>query len=211
VSPCVVVYGDSISTGTHGGGGWIPALAELGPLLVHNHAVGSSPLAEGMPGSLVDVLRLPECLHPDADVVVLWHGTNDWYWGTPLGDPTSGAATYVGALTECVARLRSVRRDVPIVAPTPLWRFERPHGGTTAGDASTTRNAIGATLTDYRAALLMAAPSLALHVVDMDAAGVTATTASALLEDGVHPNAAGYRAISPLLATALKEVLNHER
>ena len=38
------------------------------------------------PNSLISLLENQENLPKDADLIIIWHGTNDWYWGAPLGD-----------------------------------------------------------------------------------------------------------------------------
>lgn len=204
MSPVLVVYGDSISTGSHGSGGYLAALAELGE--VRNHAIGGSPLAPTAPGSLVEVLADPARLHADADVAVVWHGSNDWFWGSPLGDPDAPAAgSFRGALRRCVATLLAAAPGVRVLVPLPLPRFEAPAGTAVAGDAHTTPNRIGATLADY-AAVLAEEADRGYRVVDLAMAGLSIATPQ-LYEDRVHPNAAGYARIAGPLTAAVADLL----
>lgn len=201
----LAVYGDSLSTGTHGDGGYLADLRRAGAEPLFLHAVGSSSLAPSAPNSLVDVLRRPGTLHPRLDVALVWLGTNDWYWGTPLGDRDDrDPSTYLGAWHHCVGLLREVSEGLRIVAPTPLWRDELPHGVTEGGAAFTCPNRLGHTLTDYADALVAVAADLDLELVDMTTAtGLGAADAEACFEDRVHPNRRGYQVIGPVLARAV--------
>ena len=169
----IAVYGDSISTGTHGDGGYLGALAGVADdVRVWGHAVGGSSLAAVAPGSLVDVLADPANLHPDADLALLWHGTNDWYWGSPLGAPDSpDPRTFRGALAHGVRRLRGAAPGLRVVVPGPLCRRERPADGPAEGDAFVTPNRVGATLGDYRRVLRDAAPDLGDRFLPLDGLG----------------------------------------
>ena len=127
------IYGDSISTTGYPCGGYGTLLGEkLGIETVYNHAIGASGLTEGTPNNLVQLLEDPLNLHEDVDLAILWHGTNDWYWGAPVGIPGTAdmrnPKTYVGALTEAVTRIRAAAPRARILAMTPLWRVETPDG-----------------------------------------------------------------------------------
>lgn len=201
------VYGDSLSSGTHGDGAYHQALRDWGADL-SVHAVGGSPLADVAPSSLVAVLSDPANVHDDLDAAIVWHGSNDWYWGSQLGDADAGPRTYVGAWHHCVGILRAARPGLPVIAPTPLWRDEAPDGGgTERREAYRTPNRLGLTLADYRSALEDVARELDLHLVDMDAAGLGRHNADEVYEDRVHPNARGYALISPVLLRGLEDAL----
>ena len=105
-----VIYGDSISARQYGAGGYEALIKqELSIDVIHNHAISASGLAEGTPDCLVRLLEDPSRLHPEAELVILWHGTNDWYWGVEAGDPESRDSTrFAGALRNCVGKIRSV-------------------------------------------------------------------------------------------------------
>ena len=76
----IAIYGDSISTGAHGEGGYEAMLkSSLSLEMVYNFAVGSSGLTRKTPVGMLEVLDknpVPE----DADLFLIWHGSNDWYW-----------------------------------------------------------------------------------------------------------------------------------
>ena len=70
----IAIYGDSISTGTHGEGGYEAMLkSSLSLEKVYNFAVGSSGLTRKTPGGMLEVLDknpVPE----DAELFLIWHG-----------------------------------------------------------------------------------------------------------------------------------------
>lgn len=198
------IYGDSLSSGTHGRNAYHDALREsFGITELKNFAVGSSGLTETTPNSMVGILKKQENedLGPAPDVILIWHGTNDWYWGSPLGEAGStDAATYRGAVRWAVETLRSRYPQALIVWPDSVFRWEKPDGGTEVGDAFSTPNKLGLTLTDY--CLALREETLRCHVpmiemgtrVDMHRWNMEQFT-----EDHVHPNERGYERIAAVL------------
>lgn len=203
----LAIYGDSLSTGTHGDGGYLAALRAAFPgCILANYAVGSSGCSSVTPNGMTQVLRRTQGQRAPADLILVWHGTNDWYWGTPLGGPDAeGEETYRGAVRTVVNCLRRENPDALLVWATPLYRRECPHGGAAAGDADYTPNAAGCCLWEYTKALRQEADRLHFPVIETGRlCGITAQNAAALLEDDVHPNAAGYRRIQRVLCTELQ-------
>lgn len=201
----LAIYGDSLSTGTHGEGGYEAKLKESLDLSeTFNFAVGSSSLAKGSAGCMADLLeegRVPE----DADIILVWHGSNDWYWGTPPGNPVDiNARTFYGAISYSIGRLRMLFPLARIVWVNPIYRLEKPDGGISSGSAYLTPNKIGYTLQDYANALEKASLIHGFPLIDMRRlAGIHEHNSNFYLEDGVHPNKKGYELIHRILDTEL--------
>ncbi|HSP47694.1 MAG TPA: hypothetical protein VLN47_06440, partial [Clostridiaceae bacterium] len=67
----IAVYGDSLSTGSHGEGGYVPSLREnLSLEEVQNFSIGSSGLAVGTPDCMVELLRKPGRLPKGPDLIL---------------------------------------------------------------------------------------------------------------------------------------------
>ena len=200
------IYGDSISTTGYPCGGYGTLLGEkLGIETVYNHAIGASGLTEGTPNNLVQLLEDPLNLHEDVDLAILWHGTNDWYWGAPVGIPGTAdmrnPKTYVGALTEAVTRIRAAAPRARILAMTPLWRVETPDGCREKAEAWNCPNKLGFTLRDYAHALEEMSSILCFPVVDLRRlTNFNGRNTHIYQPDGVHPSDEGHRVIADILA-----------
>lgn len=193
----IVIYGDSISTVLHGEGGFEEYLKKRFSAQVVNYAVSASGLALGTPDNTVCVLADEKNIPVDADLVIMWHGTNDWYWGSPVGrleDEDSG--TFLGAVGEAVRRIRKAVPHAAFVWLTPIYRYEAPDQGSAPGNAYETRNKAGFTMTDYHRAIMEASVYHGFQVLDLRReCGIHEFNHSLYLEDGVHPNRAGYERI----------------
>ena len=205
----LAIYGDSLSTGTHGEGGYEEKLKEsLGLSETCNMAVGSSSLSKGPKGCMADLLeegKLPEA----ADIIIVWHGSNDWYWGVPLGRQGDREPfTFYGAISYVIDTLRREFPKAMIVWVTPIYRMEKPDGGENAGDAFVTPNKTGRTLLDYAAAIERASLLHGFPVIDMRRlCGIHAHNAVYYLEDGVHPNKNGYVLIHSILESEIRKLI----
>ena len=174
---------------------------------VYNHAIGSSGLCTKTPNNLVELLEKDGVIHPEAELILIWHGSNDWYWGAPIGDKDSGTDTYLGALYHVVARLRERCPMANIVWLTPVFRLEKPDGMPQIGEAYVTQNRAGITQRDIHRALEEASLALCFSLVDMRrATNFHLHNHEAYTEDGIHPNARGYRKISEILLCALDSI-----
>lgn len=201
-----VLYGDSISAEDD----FARLLQDgLNIGLLHNHAIGSSGLSSFTPDNLAGLLEREDVLHPDADLIILWHGTNDWYWGAPLGDPKdAGPETYYGALRHAISVLRSASPRARIVSLTPLPRWQAPDGMPVLAspqDGYFVRNAAGHTLAEYESALLRRSRELCFPVVDVRTLmNLHPGNASFFLKDGIHPNLEGYRELSRIVSAHIR-------
>lgn len=202
----VVIYGDSISTKEIGEGGYERFLKEqLQIPTIYNHAIGASGLTSTTPNNLSLLLDNPETIHENAELIIIWHGTNDWYWGSDLGqDQDMACDSFIGAINIVVNRLRTASPNAVIVWLTPLSRLETPDQCSMSGDAWTTQNKIGLTLKDYDTAVREAGRRLCFPVIDMRVlSGFHMESAHIFQPDGVHPSACGCKRIASVLSNQI--------
>lgn len=200
-----VIYGDSISTRNHGNGGYEVLLQEtMGIAKIINHAISGSGLANITPDSTSELLTKEENIHEDVDLILLWHGTNDWYWGSEIGNLDMGKDTYLGALDFAVNTLRKASPKANIISFTPLFRYEKPDGCHEIGDGYHTKNKRGYTLGHYYDGLKRAGVELGFPVVDLRVwTNFHMKNAFLYFEDMVHPNGAGYKKINEIICAHL--------
>lgn len=208
----IVIYGDSISTINHGEGGYETYLKEAFKAEVVNYAIGSSGLSNTTPNNTATILKKPINIPKDSDLIIMWHGSNDWYWGSPIGileDRQSD--TFLGAVADAVGRIREAAPGAVLVWLTPIYRYEKPYEGQTAGRAYELKNKCGNTLGDYYHGLQLASVYHGFSLLDMRIlAGIHEGNQNLYLEDCVHPNKAGYEKIQRILIKKLGEILYYE-
>ena len=193
----IVIYGDSISTEEFGDGAYIPYLKETYRAEIVNYAVGGSGLSYATPENAASILEQEENIPVDADLIIFWHGTNDWYWGSPLGsleDRTSD--TFYGAIRQAITRIRKRAPEAALVWCTPIYRVQCPEGCEKEGAAYEMKNQEGYTLLDYYNALKTASALYGFPLVDLRLyAGIHEGNHQIYLADGIHPNRKGYERI----------------
>ena len=197
----MAIYGDSISTVNHGNGGYETIIKEgLGLEIIYNFSVGSSGLTEATPKGMLELLR-QKPVPKDVDLVLVWHGSNDWYWGSHMG-------SFAAGIKEAVER---IRRDVPeatIVWLTPMFRFEMPDQGAVPGEAYQLENKAGHTLLDYYVQLELSSKQLGFYLLDMRRLlNIHKENMDVYLEDQVHPNNKGYEKIGAVIISELERFL----
>jgi len=205
----IVIYGDSISTTNHGHGGYMKHLEKSFPnAKIYNHAIGSSGLSLSTPNSLVSLLEFPQNIHPEADLILIWHGTNDWYWGAPLGNAFDlDPYTFYGALHHTLKILNTRSLHAKILFLTPLYRNEIPHQCLKKGNAYHLKNLNGHTLKVYKEAIINAQVIHKFSLLDLShILGTTKIKAYPYFEDLVHPNQQGYQLISKSLIEHIKNL-----
>lgn len=206
----LAIYGDSISTEEYGENGYAHLLQNaLGLEKVYNHSIAATTLAAAVANSGIEVIQKKENRHPDADVVILWYGTNDWYFGNLPGEACSADVnTFNGALNAAVRILKEVNPAVKIILPTPNLRFQAPDGGEQEGDARVVPNKAGHTQGVYTQAVKAAGKRLGCTVIDMqEATGFTFDEMEKYFPDGVHPSKDGYEVISRIFAETITEAM----
>ncbi|MDY0290582.1 MAG: SGNH/GDSL hydrolase family protein [Sphaerochaeta sp.] len=205
----ILVFGDSISCITHGEGGYIKTLEKtFSPIKVHNFAISGSGLSTGTPNSCLKVVKALGCQSDvNYSLCLIWHATNDWYWGTPLGDPLcADETTFFGSIDLLVKKLRSFSPLGLMVWVAPIYRWEQPFETSREGNAFLIDNKVGLTLADYAGALEYASKIYGFPVVPMhELTQFHEGNADHFFEDGVHPNRAGYDRIEKSLIPYLKQ------
>lgn len=208
----IVIYGDSISTKNHGEGGYEGALGQAFQAETVNYAIGSSGLSFVTPNNTASILLDSRNIPEDADVVFVWHGSNDWYWGTPVGNVEDVTPdTFFGAVSVAVRRVREKAPNALLVWGTPIYRFENPDGIVEPGSAYQTKNKIGYTMEAYYKAIMQASVYHGFSVIDLyRLVGIHEQNQEFYMEDRVHPNRAGYEKIFRVLKKGLTELLYYE-
>ena len=141
-----------------------------------------------------------DSMDPDADVIVVFGGTNDYGHGdAPIGEPGDRTCdTFWGACHELMSKLVTRYPGKPIVIMTPLHRLteDEPNSVT------------GLVLEDYVNIICEVAGWYSLPVLDLNAESGLQPRVSVIQEkfvpDGLHPNDAGHEIIARCLAQFLR-------
>ena len=197
------VYGDSLSNGNHGKNAYYDTLVrELEIKKLRNFAVGSSGLSANTPNSMVSILKrqLAENFKDEGipDIVLIWHGTNDWYWGTR-------PEVYREDVLSVTSRLRERYPDTLLLWATPIFRMENPNGMQRVDDAFVNPNKNGDVLGDYTKILRECALVAHFPLIEMGQnVNIHMANEGKCLEDHVHPNEEGYRRIARVLVSEIR-------
>ncbi len=179
--------------------------AEYGAI-TRNYGIGGTRIARQMKPSenprldLYFPLRVAE-MTPDADLIVVFGGTNDFGHGdAPFGDFADRTAdTFCGALHVLYTSLLEKYPDCPIMVMTPLHRATED-----------IPNMHGRVLKDYVDMLRRTAEYYSLPVLDLWAEyGVQPAVPAmqaAYMPDGLHPNDAGHVILTRKITQFIKNL-----
>ncbi len=144
-----------------------------------------------------DFVSRVDTMIPDADIVVVFGGTNDYGHGdAPFGSPEDQTAdTFCGALNVLYTKLYARYPDAQLVVMTPTHRGPEREGPLTGDGVRRV-----ATMQQYVQAIRDAAERFSIPVLDLWAAGGLAPQVPELrrkyMPDGLHPNDAGHERIA---------------
>ena len=145
-------------------------------------------------------------IRKDADFIVVFGGTNDYGFNTPLGteEDTSDISFY-GALYEMLTGLRKEHPDAAIVFMTPLHRT-----GFSGVDYDRQRNDAGYSLYDYIDAIKIQCTKFEIPVIDTNTVyGLNPSdedVKNKYLTDGLHPNEEGHRILAERIASCFDAI-----
>ena len=207
----VVIIGDSITEGagtTSVDFRYSNVFGAMSGATVYTYGIGGTRIARKSTPS--DNARWDLCfldraeeMEPDADVVVVFGGTNDYGHGdAPLGRFNStDEYTFYGAMHSLVKRLVNRYPGAVIVFMTPLHRSGE-------GTPHTVRDGSSAALKDYVKAIREICEYYALPVLDLYSMSGLQPAIPVIKEkfmpDGLHPNNAGAKIIAERLTGFLR-------
>lgn len=165
-----------------------------------NHAQNAAALTSGYPFSVCDeVTHSPQ--YDDVDAVIVWAGTNDWFYGVPLGEPDGRLPdNFCGSLRKTMLTVSERYPTALSFYVTPVYRYSEYDGETVKFEAFDTKNAVGHTLYDYYKCIKEVSERAGFPVCDMrTASGINKSNHTTYLRDGVHPTEFGYKRIANIL------------
>ncbi len=150
---------------------------------------------------------------PDADLIVIFMGTNDYGHETPLGSPTDTTdVSFYGAMNIILSGIKTRHPNSQIVFVTPLHRY----GFGTSKILGTKftydyiANGRGHSLDDYVNAIKVICEKYSVPVIDLFNEYPVDPSDSAdkmtYMPDGLHPNTDGHEIISNLIFEKLKSI-----
>lgn len=148
---------------------------------------------------------------PDADLIVVFMGTNDYGHDTPLGTiDDTGDVSFYGALNTIIPGIIAAHPNSRVVFMTPLHRYNVGQSQITGSSYTYDYlpNGRGHTLNDYVDAIKAVCERWSVPVIDLFAeSGINPAVAAhktSYMPDGIHPNAAGHEKISYLIQNRLE-------
>lgn len=203
----IVIYGDSISTTEFGGGGYEAYLRERFDAEVINYAISASGLSLITPDNTLTILEEDANLHEDADLIIVWHGSNEWYWGSEIGQlGNQNRETFLGAVDRAMERIHEKSPNAAVFWLTPIYRYQAPDGCECEGKAYETKNKVGNTMLDYYEAIQKASAYYGFQVIDVRRmSGIHEGNHEKYLQDNVHPNKEGYKKVWKIMEREITE------
>jgi len=190
----LTIFGDSISTITHGDGGYIKRLQKY-PIYesIETLAISGSGLSSQTPNNLYSMIVEKNIIPKNSNWILIWHGTNDWFYGSSL-------EKFETELIKVIDQIRISIPNIELVYLLPIYRFETPFETSIAGNAFITKNRVNLTLQDYRRSLIKVLTEQNVDYIDMTTLSQEfEINVSMFFEDRVHPNALGMDVIANII------------
>jgi lysophospholipase L1-like esterase len=177
-----------------------------------NYGIGGTRIArqteikEGERFDIDFIMRVPE-MDDDADIVVVFGGTNDYGHGqAPLGEFNDGTVfTFYGALHNLIKLLIKKYLGKPIVFLTPLHRLNETEKTSWKPDG-----VVQHPLIDYVKAIREVCEYYSIPVLDMyKESGISGNIpeyCSEFMPDGLHPNDKGHAIIADKIQKFLERL-----
>jgi lysophospholipase L1-like esterase len=187
----VIFFGDSITQQNR----WQASVQAKHGFTYINNGVAGSCIATGKEDVEPDavhrtalVTRAPDVTALAGDLILIFAGTNDWYYGVPIGAITDVVTTtFYGALKALLTNLQANNVAKTIVMCTPLQRGGAREDGTPSQSGGSRVNYSTQKL--YRDATLDVAGMFAVQVLDLfTMSGMTYENLDQYTDDDVHPN-----------------------
>ena len=149
----------------------------------------------------------------DADVAIIFGGTNDWGNNATLGTVSdTGTETFYGAYKYMLEWLAVNRPNTKVITITPLKRYFRD-GGTVWHNAQTTPNNKGQLLQDYVNAVKEVSKMYAVPCVDLhNESGLNPeieVVRNKFMPDGLHPNEVGSEKMYGMILDKLRPLIEY--
>ncbi|MCR4615460.1 MAG: SGNH/GDSL hydrolase family protein [Clostridiales bacterium] len=176
--------------------------------ICRNYGIGGTRLARQQKPSVeprrdLDFCSRVDSMEKDADIVVVFGGTNDYGHGdAPIGQPADTTPdTFYGALNYLYTKLYELYPESTKIIITPLHRFL---------DEKTNEDGVRETLKDYVEIIRERAECYSLPVLDLYAtAGFTPAVPcikEKYIPDGLHPNDAGHILLAERITAFIKSL-----
>ena len=210
------VFGDSISDDTSRTtwASLIPTYLAQRTINLTNSAVGGSSYGHGHidgkygdheGGNMVNDLLKDGTLQTDADIIVVFAGTNNWAGETPLGqwgDDT--VSTFYGAVRDAFDYL-SEHTNALVIVCTPCGRYNSTDASRSKNSDGLVLNPQGKTLRQFCDAIVETAHLYQYPVIDLYYdLGWNINNVSHYTEDGLHPNLIGANFLSQFIVGRMK-------
>ena len=150
---------------------------------------------------------------PDADLISIFMGTNDYGHETPLGTiEDSTDISFYGALNIIIPQLKNAHPNSRIVFLTPIHRYGRGTSGILGTDYTYDyiNNGVGANLGDYVNAIKEVCAKYSIPVIDLytlyDLDVTDENIRTQYMPDGLHPNAEGHQILADIIAEELRKI-----
>lgn len=218
----IACLGDSITEGVNAGGWqwhrYIDSWCKSNGInsIVTNLGVGGTSVCTSsyVTDRLKPFVNRLDTIPADADIVVVFGGTNDWGNNATLGSVSdTGTSSFYGAYKYILEWLAINRPNAKVMTMTPLKRYFRG-GGATWVNAQTTPNNKGNLLQDYVRAVkevsdLYAVPCVDLHN-DSGLNPVLEIVRTKFMGDGLHPTAEGNKRMYPIILDKMRPFLEYD-
>lgn len=216
----VTCLGDSI---TSGGGtndlakaqSYVPELTNIIGTTATNAGVSGSLITSGIPDKPKSFAERVDDIK-DQDVVTIFGGTNDFWFGAPLGKMgDTETTTFYGALEFVIKELMKNNPIAKFMIITPMkinpvgWGTDTP---TYNADGSLHKNSAGLTELDYIKAMKDLGLKYSIPVLDMFAKSnynpqlAQYVGADSFSVEGIHPNIHGARRLAQTIGHAINEL-----
>lgn len=201
-----IVYGIGANTTVDGvtmnTSGYMLKLSEIN---TNNYGISGSTISDFVNQN--PMVNRFNSMSTSCDAVVIWGGTNDFWFNVPMGETYSNGKTlnmntktFKGALNYLLDGIQKKFPNVPIIIMTPM------HRNPTSQYTDREPNTENLYLSDYVNAIKEIAEIYGIRILDMYASSGINPYNTEDMTDGLHPSSKGYYKVAKLLTAFLDTV-----